>query len=123
MLEAGLDLTKLPGGPAPRAENFLDDLLIVETMIVASKESWNALYQAMQSWSFSRAKTCKGDEYDKKLMDRAQKLRDEAKKKLQEIQDELFNRKPESFFSDMKEMRPLIETLSQLGSILFRSIQ
>ena len=102
MLQAGLELTKQPGGPAPRAENFLDDLQIVERMIVASKESWNALYEAMQSWTFSRAKTCKGDEYDKSLMDRAQKLRDDAKKKLKAISRwSLFKRKPESFLRDM----------------------
>ena len=67
MLEAGLELTKQPGGPAPRAENFLDDLQIVDRMLVASKESWNTLYEEMQNWTFSRAKTCKGDEYDKVL--------------------------------------------------------
>ena len=114
MLEAGLELTKQPGGPAPRAENFLDDLQILDRMLVASKESWNALYENMQNWTFSRAKTCKGDEYDKSLMDRAQKLRDDAKKKLKAIQDELFNRKPESFLRDMTEMRPLIQTLVEL---------
>ena len=114
MLERGLALTKLPGGPAPRAENFLDDLVIVETMITASQDSWNTLYQAMQSWSFSRAKVCKGDDFDKKLIDDAQKLRDGAKKKLQDMQAELFTRKPESFLKDMKEMQPLIKTLTQL---------
>ena len=114
MLERGLALTKLPGGPAPRAENFLDDLVIVETMITASHDSWNTLYQAMQSWSFSRAKVCKGDDFDKKLIDDAQKLRDGAKKKLQDMQAELFTRKPESFLKDLKEMQPLIKTLTQL---------
>src|SRR4051794_32204615 len=114
MLERGLALTKLPGGPAPRAENFLDDLVIVEMMITASHDSWNTLYQAMQSWSFSRAKVCKGDDFDKKLIDDAQKLRDGAKKKLQDMQAELFTRKPESFLKDLKEMQPLIKTLTQL---------
>ena len=114
MLHTGLELTKQPGGPAPRAENFLDDLEILDRILAASKESWNALYENMQHWTFSRAKTCKGDEYDKSLMDRAQKLRDDAKKKLKAIQDELFNRKPESFLRDMTEMRPLIQTLVEL---------
>ncbi|HVI20557.1 MAG TPA: helicase-exonuclease AddAB subunit AddA, partial [Bacillus sp. (in: firmicutes)] len=114
MLERGLALTKLPGGPAPRTENFLDDLVIVEMMIKASHDSWNTLYQAMQSWSFSRAKVCKGDDFDKKLIDDAQKLRDGAKKKLQDMQAELFTRKPESFLKDLKEMQPLIKTLTQL---------
>ena len=60
MLEQALELTKLPGGPAPRAENLLDDLVIVETMLKASRESWDLLYEAMQGWSFSRAKACRG---------------------------------------------------------------
>ncbi|WP_338449093.1 helicase-exonuclease AddAB subunit AddA [Niallia oryzisoli] len=114
MLEKGLALTKLPGGPAPRAENFLDDLQIVEAMLAACKDSWNTLHRAMQNWSFSRAKTCRGDDFNKELIDHAQKLRDGAKKKLQDLQKEFFLRKPESFLQDMKDMKPIIETLTRL---------
>ena len=114
MLEKGLALTKEPGGPAPREENFLDDLKIVEAMQAACKDSWSTLYQAMQNWSFSRAKTCRGDDFNKELIDRAQKLRENAKKKLQDLQKEFFSRKPESFLQDMKEMKPIIHTLTQL---------
>ena len=48
MLENGLQLTKQPGGPAPRAENFLDDINIIDTLIAASQDSWNALYEVIQ---------------------------------------------------------------------------
>lgn len=111
MIKRGLEVTKLPGGPAPRAENFLDDLKMIDTLILAKKDSWETLYQAMQTWTFSRAKQVKGDHYDKELTDKAQKLRDKAKKKIQDIKEELFSRKPESFLRDMEEMRPLIEIL------------
>ena len=114
MLEKGLALTKVPGGPGPRAENFLDDLTIVDTMLTACQESWSMLHQVMQSWSFSRAKVCRGDEFNKELIDRAQKLREAAKKKLQDLQKEFFSRKPESFLQDMKDMKPIIETLTRL---------
>jgi ATP-dependent helicase/nuclease subunit A len=114
MIEKALELTKLPGGPAPRAENFIDDLKVIDTLIAAKKDSWNTLYQAMQTWSFSRAKTVKGDEYDKELTEKAKKLRDKASKKIQGLKDELFSRKPESFLRDMGEMFPLIETLVNL---------
>ncbi|MFE8700304.1 helicase-exonuclease AddAB subunit AddA [Cytobacillus sp. FJAT-54145] len=114
LLQSGLELTKIPGGPAPRAENFLDDIRIIDSLIEAKSDSWEKLYEAIQSWSFSRAKTCRGDEFDKELLDRAQKLRDKAKKIVQKIQSELFSRKPESFIKDMMEMRPHIETLVQL---------
>ena len=114
MIKQGLELTKLPNGPAPRAENFLDDLQVINTLMLAEQDSWNTLYQAMQTWSFSRAKQVKGDQYDKELTEKAQKLRDKAKKKIQGIKDELFSRRPESFLRDMAEMRPLIETLVYL---------
>jgi ATP-dependent helicase/nuclease subunit A len=117
MLKQALELTKLPGGPAPRTENLKDDLVIVEAMLTASKESWDLLYEAMQGWSFSRAKPCKGDAFDKELIEQAQKLRDDAKKKLQDLQKELFSRKPEGFLRDLKEMKPIIETLVLLVKV------
>ncbi|MDZ5470263.1 helicase-exonuclease AddAB subunit AddA [Bacillus sp. 31A1R] len=114
LLHRGLELTKQPGGPAPRADNFLDDLNLVDGMITAKNDSWEKLYFAMQSWSFSRAKTCRGDEYDKNLIEQAQKYREKAKKILQTIQGELFSRKPESFIRDMKDMHKHIFTLVEL---------
>lgn len=114
MIQRGLEVTKLPGGPAPRAENFLDDLNVIDTLIQANRDSWSALYNAMQTWSFSRAKQVKGEHFDKELTEKAQKLRDKAKKKIQDIKEELFLRKPEGFLRDMDQMRPLIQTLVHL---------
>jgi ATP-dependent helicase/nuclease subunit A len=114
LIKRGLEITKLPGGPAPRAENFKEDLVVIDTLIQAKDDSWSTLFQAMQTWSFSRAKQVKGDEYDKELTDKAQKFREKAKKKITDIKDELFSRKPESFLRDMEEMHPLIATLVQL---------
>ncbi|MDR4945879.1 helicase-exonuclease AddAB subunit AddA [Neobacillus cucumis] len=114
MIKQALELTKLPNGPAPRAENLLDDLQVIDTLMSARQDSWNTLYQAMQTWSFTRAKPVKGDHFDKELAEKAQKLRDKAKKKIQGIKDELFIRRPESFLRDMQELLPLIETLAYL---------
>lgn len=111
LLEQGLALTKLPGGPSPRAENFIDDLQIVQTLIDAKQDSWATLYAAIQAASFGRLKNCKGDEYEPKLIDQAKKLRDQAKKVIQDMKDELFLRKPESFIRDMAEMKKYIEGL------------
>ncbi|KON89491.1 ATP-dependent helicase [Sporosarcina globispora] len=114
LLEYGLELTKLPGGPAPRAENFIADLHVVNTLIEAKNDSWRVLYEAMQSWSFGRAKTCKGDDYDEGLIEKAKKLRDQAKKIITGLQEELFIRRQESFMRDMAEMKPHIEELVRL---------
>jgi ATP-dependent helicase/nuclease subunit A len=114
LIKQGLAVTKLPGGPAPRAENFLDDERVIDTLIQANRDSWAAMYQKMQTWEFSRASGVKGDQYDKELAKRAQKLRDKAKEKVKEMKEELFSRRPESFLNDMEKMRPLIETLADL---------
>jgi ATP-dependent helicase/nuclease subunit A len=114
LIRQAFEITKLPGGPAPKAENFVDDLNVIDTLIFAQKDSWETLYQAIKSWAFGRAKTVKGDQYDKALSEKATKLRDKAKKKIQDLQDQLFSRKPESFLQDMSNMLPIIQTLVSL---------
>ncbi len=114
MLEQGLEITRLPEGPAPRAENFEQDLHVLETLLAAQKDSWNALSEAIQLVDFKRAKPCSPKQYDKDLIDKASKLRDKAKKVVQDLKAELFTRRPESFLKDMIEMRPVILTLTEL---------
>lgn len=114
LLVQGLELTRMPGGPAPRAANFTDDLHVVETLLQAKEQSWTALFDAMQLADFGRAKACRGEDYDKELVDKAAKLRDRAKKIVLDLKSELFSRKPESFLKDMQEMKPLIAVLIDL---------
>ncbi|MBT2756450.1 helicase-exonuclease AddAB subunit AddA [Mesobacillus foraminis] len=117
LLEQGLELTKLPAGPAPRAENFLQDLHVVDTLLAAQKESWSSLFEAMQLVDFKRAKPCSPKVYDKDLIEKAGKLRDKAKKMVLDLKTELFTRRPESFLKDMMEMKPVIETLTGLVKV------
>lgn len=114
LLNQGLEIARMPAGPAPRAANFTDDQHVVETLLNASGQSWQALYDAMQFIDFKRAKVCKGDEYDKQLVDKAAKLRDRAKKIVQDLKSELFVRRPESYLKDMQEMKPLIAILMDM---------
>ena len=114
LFQRGLDITKLPNGPAPLAETFVNDLQLIETLILAEKDSWATLYEAMQALSFSKAKTVKKGEYDETLVKKAKDLRDKAKKKITTLKEELFFRRLESFLRDMVEMKPLIETLVYL---------
>lgn len=114
LLEQGLEIARMQGGPAPRAVNFTDDLHVVDTLLKAKDLSWSELYDAMQLAKFDRAKTCKGDDYDKQLVDKAGKLRDRAKKIVQDMKSEFFARRPESFQKDMQEMKPLIAVLIDL---------
>jgi ATP-dependent helicase/nuclease subunit A len=114
LLEKGMEITKMPGGPAPRAVNFTEDLHVIDTLLAAKDRSWGELYEAIQLANFGRAKTCRGDDFNKDLVDKAAKLRDRAKKIVQDLRGELFSRKPESFLRDMQEMKPLIAVLIDL---------
>ena len=111
LLERALELTKVPGGPAPRAENFLADLDMVAKLSQASGVSWNALYEQMQTVTFKTAKRCSGADYIKDLVDEATKYRDQAKKMIKALQEELFSRKPESYLRDIRELKGYVETL------------
>lgn len=111
LLERAYELSKIPGGPAPRAENYLADLEIVSILSKACAASWNTLYEEIQKVTFKTAKRCSGDEYNKELLDEATKYRDQAKKIIKTLQEELFSRKPESYLRDIRELKEYVETL------------
>lgn len=114
LLQEAYELTKVPGGPAPRAETYTSDLQLIDGLKSARQVSWETLYDAMQTVKFVRAKTCRGDEFDKELLEEAQKLRDRAKKMIEQVNDDYFLRKPASFLRDMKEMSVHMEVLVHL---------
>ncbi|RDI47819.1 helicase-exonuclease AddAB subunit AddA [Falsibacillus pallidus] len=114
LLQEAYELTKLPGGPAPRAENYLDDMALVDRLITAGKTSWNELYLAMNTMEFNRAKACRGDDFNKDLVKSADDLRKKAKTILEKQRNELFSRKPETFLNDMQKMKGVISSLVEL---------
>ena len=111
LLERALELTKVPGGPAPRAENYLAELEMVAKLSKANAVSWNTLFEEIQNVTFKTVKRCSGDEYIKDLIDQATKYRDQAKKNINTLKEELFSRKPESYLRDIRELKEYVETL------------
>ena len=114
LFQRALDLTRVPGGPGPRAENFLSDIEIVESLEESQRISWNALYETIQTLPFTKLKPCRGDDYNKEIVDEAKKLRDQGKKALEKLKEDFFSRRPESFLEDMKKMKDVIHTLSEV---------
>ncbi|WP_243291423.1 helicase-exonuclease AddAB subunit AddA [Bacillus sp. FJAT-47783] len=111
-LKRALEITKIAGGPAPRAENLTDDIAQMEEMIHAT--DWEELGKKVQSFKPSRAKPCKGDEYDPKLLEQVTKMRDSVKKQVQKLKDELFNRDIQYYMQDLKMMAPVMTVLVNL---------
>lgn len=114
LIAAAYEVTQLPEGPAPRAETYQEDLQIIETLMEARKDSWEALYQGMQQVNFPRAKFCRRADYDEELIDYAAKLRDQGKEIVTKLREDYFIRRPESFLQDMKKMRPHMSMLVYL---------
>ncbi|NMH69514.1 helicase-exonuclease AddAB subunit AddA [Bacillus sp. RO3] len=114
LFQRALDLARVPGGPGPRAENFLNDIEIVKSLEESLSNSWVALYETIQTLPFTKLKACRGDEYDKDIVDEAKKLRDQGKKTLEKLQEDFFSRRPGSFLEDMKKMREVIHNLAEL---------
>lgn len=113
LLERALALSKEPGGPAPRAENFIDDLEQVNELI-RHQDDFERLYELLPNINFKRLKTCKGDEYDPVLLEKATDARNQAKKQLEKLKDEYFMRSPAQHLKSLAEMKPVVETLVEL---------
>ncbi|WP_347941598.1 helicase-exonuclease AddAB subunit AddA [Peribacillus simplex] len=114
LLERSFALTKIPGGPAPRAENYIADLALVAKLSEVKDQSWNALYEEIQNVKFGTAKRLTGGDFIKEVTDEATKYRDKAKKIIKSLQEELFSRKPESYLRDIRELKGYVDTLVML---------
>ncbi|WP_062352145.1 helicase-exonuclease AddAB subunit AddA [Bacillus kwashiorkori] len=114
LFQEALEKTTEPGGPAPRAENFINDIRMIDELLFAKQQSFSALYEKFQMLQFQRLNRCSGDEYIRELVDQATNLRDRGKKIVTVIKDQLFSRKPETFLKDLREMKPHVTTLVRL---------
>ncbi|MBD1380625.1 helicase-exonuclease AddAB subunit AddA [Metabacillus arenae] len=108
-----LELTRKPGGPAPRAVNLEDDLMQINQLLEASG-SWSELGKRISAFTPTRLKACKGEEYDKALINQVTELRNFVKDQVQKLRDELFSRNERQYIQDLKELKSPIQTLIKL---------
>ncbi|HEY2492548.1 MAG TPA: helicase-exonuclease AddAB subunit AddA [Paenibacillus sp.] len=115
LLHQAITLANSPGGPAPYVDNLTDDLEMVESLRECLEDfPWDALYNAFQSISFGKLKSCRKDETDPEIQERVKELRDSVKKTLNELKGALFGRPAETYLSELHEMAPIMEELSEV---------
>ncbi|AOZ91733.1 helicase-exonuclease AddAB subunit AddA [Paenibacillus crassostreae] len=115
LLQQAISIAMLPGGPDPYVDNLRDDLEMVESLRECLEDfPWNALYDAFQTISFSKLKSCRKDETDPDLQNRVKELRDSVKKILNELKNSLFGRSADTFLSELHEVAPIMEQLSEV---------
>ncbi|MDP5273081.1 helicase-exonuclease AddAB subunit AddA [Chengkuizengella axinellae] len=115
LLKESLKVANKPGGPFIYVDNLLEDIQLVEQLIsAANTQDWNQLYESFQRVQFTKLKSNRNQEIDAELQERAKDLRNEAKKLVGEMREELFERSPDTFYQELREIAPLMQTLVQL---------
>ena len=76
--------------------------------------AWETWFEPFQTIQFGKLKAMRGDEYDKSLQEQAKELRDQAKKLISSLADELFGRTAEQFLEELQELAPLMRALAEL---------
>lgn len=114
LIERALRLAQEPGGPRPYEKRLREDAAVVAELERWRSQSWEGLYRALQSLAFGRLPGCRGDGYDKWLVDEAKSLRDQAKKKLEALRNNIFSLPPSVWIRHMREMKPAVETIVAL---------
>lgn len=114
MIEEGYQLTLLPDGPAALGETFKADEAVIDGLWQSVQNGWSAMSDAFNGASFVKAKSIRKGTCDEDLAKRAKTIRDNVKKSIKAIADDLFFRKEESFIRDMADMKPYVITLARL---------
>ncbi|OEH92427.1 helicase-exonuclease AddAB subunit AddA [Bacillus solimangrovi] len=113
ILEKAMSLTLEPRAPAAYAENFEKDLQGVRTL--QHQTSWQGMFDAFQQLdAFGRLKSARGKDIDKNLQEQIKGLREQAKKIVMKIKDELFKRDGNQYVKDLREMAPSVTKLIEL---------
>lgn len=115
LLEQAMKAALLPAGPAPYVDNLQEDMVLVEYLLeVSQRGSWDHLYHAFQASGFSKLNACRGDEFDKELQEQVKGLREQSKKQLKDMKEQLFERPPEVYAEELGRMAPMMQTLVEL---------
>jgi len=118
-LKTALSLARQPAGPEAYADALSADLAGVNRLLAALREGgWRALEQAVATGAdaaaFGRLKPQKGDAVDPELVERAKKLRGDAKDRLSDLKKQLLTRSLKEYAQECRALAPLMDELVSL---------
>lgn len=115
LLEEAMRIACLPGGPAPYVDTIQEELSSLSLLRDTSEgNSWDSIFEMLQTISFGKLKPCKSSEVDNDLKEQAQSLRKSAKTQLEDIQKQLFTRTLNEYKTELIETAPLMDMLVEL---------
>nr|WP_254901178.1 helicase-exonuclease AddAB subunit AddA [Tuberibacillus sp. Marseille-P3662] len=114
MIDQAEMIADQPGGPTPYLANLSDDKLLIRQLRDSCEQHWQDMYEQFSAVSFGRLKACKGEEYDGHLIDQVKAMRDQYKKEVNKLKEEMFTRSPDEQLDDLNTMQPFINLLVEL---------
>lgn len=110
LLQQAAYAAKLPNGPLPYLTNIQEETEALKEMLSAARRNdWQELHELMQSFQFGRLKPCKKDETDPDLQESVKQIREEAKKNVTALKQELFVRSLDEYREELQQLAPLME--------------
>ena len=115
MEEKAVQLCEETSGLEPYIDTFRDDISILEMIYNDINLGVEEVYNRISSVSFSKLKTVrKASVSDENIQSRVKAIRDDVKKKVGKIRDEIFSMTPEEMLYSIKASYPYMKALTNL---------
>ncbi len=111
-LEQACRLAIAPGGPEAYLQTLQEDKVIVSSLL--NHDSWDRLHREISGIQFSKLKSCRDKNVDDDLKERVKQRRDEVKKAVTGIAQELFARSGAEYIKDLGKVAPYVQTITDL---------
>lgn len=115
MEEKALELCEETSGLEPYIDTFRDDITMLQMIYEHLGAGVVEIYNRLSSASFSKLKTVrKANVSDANVQSRVKAIRDDVKKKINKLRDEIFSMTPDEMLHSVKSSYPYMKTLSNL---------
>ena len=115
MEEKALELCGETSGLEPYIDTFRDDITMLQMIYEHLGTGVENIYNRLSSASFSKLKTVrKANVSDENVQSRVKAIRDDVKKKINKLRDEVFSMTPDEMLHSVKASYPYMKTLSNL---------
>ena len=115
MENKALVLCNETGGLEPYVATFQDDISSLRSIIEVIDCGIEEIYRALNNMTFSKLKTVRKNTVDDvDVQDRVKGIRDDAKKKIAKLKDDVFSMTPEEMLFSIKASYPFMKELTNI---------
>jgi ATP-dependent helicase/nuclease subunit A len=115
MEERALELCEETSGLEPYILNFNDDISLLKNSYESINGSIEVIYNSLSNISFSKLKSVKKDNVsDVDIQNAVKRIRDDVKKKIGKLKEDIFSMSPEDMLKTIQGAYPFMKELSNL---------